>query len=83
MITVFHPLNSIEAHLVKILLAGEGIEAQVLGDYLQGGVGELPALGTLQVQVNEKDEARARAVIERWQQGRDEEDDSWIPPELK
>ncbi len=83
MITVFHPLNSIEAHLVKILLTGEGIEARVLGDYLQGGVGELPALGTLQVQVREEDEARARAVIERWQQERDAGDDSWIPPELK
>lgn len=68
---------------MKIVLAGEGVAAHVVGDYLQGAMGELPALGTLQVQVEEIDEARARAVIEAWQQNRDEEDDSWIPPELK
>lgn len=83
MVTVYHPLNSIEAHLVKILLAGEAIEAQVRGDYLQGAMGELPALGTLQVQVNESDESRARAIIEEWQRNRDDEDDSWIPSELR
>ncbi len=81
MITVFHPLNSIEAHAVKILLVGEGIEARVAGDYLQGAMGELPALGTLQVQVAEADAERARRLIEQWQQREEEED--WIPSELK
>ena len=60
MITAYHPLNSIEAHSVKIFLIGEGIEARVTGDYLQGAMGELPALGTLQVQVPEADARRAR-----------------------
>jgi len=83
MITVFHPLNSIEAHAVKILLVGEGIETRVAGDYLQGAMGELPALGTLQVQVPEADAERARALIEAWQQEGDGEDDAWIPPELR
>ncbi len=82
MITVFHPLNSIEAHSVKIFLIGEGIEARVSGDYLQGAMGELPALGTLQVQVPEADAERARELIAAWEQKRDQ-DDSWIPPELR
>ncbi len=81
MITVFHPLNSIEAHLVKIMLAGEGIEARVLGDYLQGGVGELPALGTLAVQVPEDQAEKARALIEAWRQA--PPDDDWIPSQLR
>ncbi len=81
MTTVFHPLNSVEAHLVKILLAGEGIEAEVSGDYLQGAMGELPAFGTLEVRVADEDAPRAREIIEQWQQ-RDENDDAWIPPEL-
>jgi len=81
-ITVSHPLNSIEAHSVKILLIGEDIQARVTGDYLQGAMGELPALGTLQVQVPAADAERARELIEAWAQKRDE-DDSWIPPELR
>jgi len=81
-ITVYHPLNSIEAHSVKIFLIGEGIEARVTGDYLQGAMGELPALGTLQVQVPETDARRARELIGKWEQTRDD-DDSWIPPELR
>ncbi|HIE54683.1 MAG TPA: DUF2007 domain-containing protein [Chromatiaceae bacterium] len=83
MVTVFHPLNAIEAHLVKILLIGEGIEPRVIGDHLQGAMGELPALGTMRVQVCETDERRARAIIEEWWQNRDDEDDSWIPPGLR
>ncbi len=82
MITVYHPLNSIEAHSVKIFLIGEGIEARVTGDYLQGAMGELPALGTLQVQVPEGDAPRARELIGKWEQTRDD-DDAWIPPELR
>ncbi len=81
MITVFHPLNSIEAHLVKIMLAEEGIEARVLGDYLQGGVGELPALGTLAVQVPEDQAEKARKLIEAWRN--QPPDDDWIPSQLR
>lgn len=83
MAPVFHPLNTIEAHLVKILLAGQGIEARVKGDYLQGAMGELPAVGTLEVLVAERDRQRAEQIIKQWQEQRDDDDDSWIPPELR
>ncbi|HID45922.1 MAG TPA: DUF2007 domain-containing protein [Chromatiaceae bacterium] len=82
MIPVFDALNSIEAHAIKIHLIGNGIDARVGGDYLQGAMGELPALGIVRVFVNEKDEIRARRLIREL---RDDtvDDDSWIPPELR
>jgi hypothetical protein len=62
---VFDALNSLEAHLVKIRLIGEGIDAKVGGDYLQGAMGELPALGFLKVWVEDPDAARAKAILAR------------------
>ncbi|WP_456405847.1 putative signal transducing protein [Thiolapillus sp.] len=82
MIPVFDALNSIEAHAIKIHLIGNGIEAEVGGDYLQGAMGELPALGIVRVFVHEKDEIRARKLIKEMRENF-EQDDSWIPPELR
>ncbi len=81
MIAVFHPLDSLEAHAVRIFLAGEGIDARVRGDYLQGALGELPALGTLEVVVPEADAERARRLLATWKEG--EPDEDWIPPALR
>ncbi len=64
---VYTAFNSIQAHLVKILLQGEGIETYVSGDYLQGAMGELPAMGMIRVMVNEADVQRAKAVIQDWE----------------
>jgi len=77
---VFEALNSLEAHLVKIRLIGEGIEAQVGGDYLQGAMGELPALGFLKVWVEDRDAPRAKAIIARMNDPAD--NDERLPPEL-
>ncbi len=82
MISVFDALNSIEAHAIKIHLIGNGVEAKVGGDYLQGAMGELPALGIVRVFVNETDEIRARKLIRELRSDIDE-DDSWIPPALR
>lgn len=82
MIPVFDALNSIEAHSIKIYLIGNGIEAKVGGDYLQGAMGCLPAMGIVRVFVDEKDEIRARRFIRELHDSVDE-DDSWIPPELR
>ena len=46
MTRVFHAANSIEAHMVLHLLEQAGITGDLEGEYLQGGVGELPAGGT-------------------------------------
>lgn len=57
------PANSIDAHLLRDRLAAERIAATVHGDLLQGGAGELPASGLVEVWVSAADLARARQVL--------------------
>ena len=61
--TVFDASSNIEAHLVMHQLQQAGIEATIQGEFLQGGIGELPAAGNIRVLVDEKDVAEARQVI--------------------
>lgn len=49
--TVYRAENLIDAHLVKDALEREGIPAFVAGEYLVGGVGELPARDLVSVMV--------------------------------
>lgn len=64
--TVFDASSNIEAHLVMHQLQQAGIEASIEGEFLQGGIGELPAAGNIRVMVAEKDVAEARQVIADW-----------------
>jgi hypothetical protein len=64
--TVFDASSNIEAHLVMHQLQQAGIEATIQGEFLQGGIGELPAAGNIRVLVDEKDVAEARQVIADW-----------------
>jgi len=64
--TVLHALNSLEAHMIKGLLESEGIAANILGEYLQGAMGELPAHGLIRVVVNEEDFQLATDIIDDW-----------------
>ncbi len=64
--TVQHALNSIEAHIIKGLLESEGIQSSILGEYLQGAMGELPANGLIRVVVCEEDYEQAASVIDNW-----------------
>lgn len=68
--TVLHALDAIEAHLIKGLLTNEGISSAVLGEYLQGAVGELPANDLIRVVVDDVDYDRAVNVIENWKQAK-------------
>jgi hypothetical protein len=63
---VFDAATNIEAHLVMHQLQQAGIEASIQGEYLQGGLGDLPAAGNVRVVVDPKDEAEARLVIADW-----------------
>lgn len=67
--TVYIAQHSIDAHVVRGLLESHGIDAIVIGDYLQGGIGELPAFGIVEVRVPEPDFAEARSIIEVFQTG--------------
>ena len=64
--TVYDAATNIEAHLVMHQLQQAGIEASIQGEFLQGGIGELPAAGNIRVMVDPKDEGEARQVIADW-----------------
>ena len=65
--SVFDASSNIEAHLVMHQLQQAGIEASIEGEFLQGGIGELPAAGNIRVMVNLKDVDAARDVIADWE----------------
>lgn len=64
--TVYEADHVIDAHLARGRLLAEGIQADVLGESLIGGLGELPALGLLRVRVGASDFERAQQVIAEW-----------------
>ena len=66
MIVVYNAANSIEAYLIKNLLEQQEISAYVFGDYLQGGVGEIPAIGLVSVNVSDSDYAKAKEIVDAW-----------------
>ena len=55
-----------EAHIIKHLLECAGLHPAIHGEYLQGGVGELAASGTLKVMVPEHEGDEAASVIQAW-----------------
>jgi formyltetrahydrofolate synthetase len=69
MVNVYSAKSTTEAHLIKNLLEQQGIEAYVAGHYLQGGLGELPVIDLIQVQVSPEDVAAARKVIRDYENG--------------
>ena len=64
--TVFECGFGVEAHLISDLLKSEGIANSILGEYLQGGAGELPVGRLVRVVVDDEDALKARAVIADW-----------------
>jgi hypothetical protein len=63
--TVYHAESMIDAHLVKNALEQEGIPAFVAGEYLTGGVGELPARDFVTVAVPDTFVESAETVVRR------------------
>ncbi len=66
MMTIYNAANSIEAYLIKNLLEQQEIPAYVFGDYLQGGVGEIPAMGLVTVNVSDSDYTNAKEIVDAW-----------------
>lgn len=60
---VYEPDNIIDAHLVKGVLEQAGIPVYLRGEYLVGGIGELPVSGMLALCVAEVCEAQARDAL--------------------
>lgn len=59
--------NTVEAHMVQNMLEQVNITSRIDGDYLQGGVGELPAAGLIRIMVEESDYESAKEVIADWE----------------
>ena len=54
--------NPFQAHIWQQALQQEGIRCQVLGDYLDAGIGDIPGM-TAEVWVETADFARAEAIL--------------------
>src|SRR5262245_26863905 len=59
-------VNPAEAHLWHNVLAEEGIESEVVGDFLEGALGGTDA-GRVEVWVRREDLERAQAVLDEHQ----------------
>lgn len=65
--SVYETSTSLEAHMVKNLLTNTGIDAEVFGDHLEGGTGELAPTNLMRMMVNETQFSEAKQVIKEWE----------------
>jgi|SRR5690606_21203417 len=65
--TLYEASNSLEAHMILNLLEMQGLSGRIEGEFLQGGLGELPAAGLVRVLVAEKDYQAAKEIVSRWE----------------
>lgn len=63
---IFEASSGLEAHMISNLLQQVGILTRIDGEYLQGGVGELQAMGFVRVLVDDADYTNAQQVIKSW-----------------
>jgi hypothetical protein len=56
--------NPADAHIWEQALRNEGIEAKVVGDYLDAGLGDISGLRA-EVWVHRQDVARAQEILDR------------------
>jgi len=64
---VYEASTALEAHMLKNMLEIEGIDSRIDGEYLQGGVGELQAIGIVRLMVDESDFKEAKGIIDQWE----------------
>jgi Putative prokaryotic signal transducing protein len=76
-ISVFRGNDYVQAQLLAGLLRQRGIDVFLQGALLQGGLGELPAMGHLSLMVDAADRVAAERIIAAYERGElaiDEED---------
>lgn len=66
---LYLPENNIEAYLLQGALQAEQIECEIRGEYLQGGVGLLPAGNNLSLWVEESQWEQACDLLRRYERG--------------
>ena len=69
MISVYRGSDYFEAQLLKGLMEQQGLQVFLQGAALQGGMGDLPALGHLSIIVNDADQQRAEEIIAAYEAG--------------
>ena len=69
MIAVYRGSDYFEAQLLKGLMEQQGLQVFLQGAALQGGMGDLPALGHLSITVNDADQQRAEEIIAAYEAG--------------
>jgi hypothetical protein len=62
--TVYRAENLFDAHLVKDALEAEGIPAFIAGEYLTGGIGQLPAMDFIAVMVPGSSLATSSSIVQ-------------------
>jgi hypothetical protein len=67
MIKVYSAQNAVDAHIIKGMLAQQGIVARVDGEFLQGGIGELPLIDLVTVSVSEEDYEKALKALQEYE----------------
>ena len=63
---LYEASSSVEAHMILNLLEQAGLSARIDGEYLQGGVGELQAIGIVRVMIEETNYPEAKDIIDEW-----------------
>lgn len=63
---LYEASNTIEAHMILHLLEQAGLSARIDGEYLQGGIGELQAMGVVRIMIEETDYSEAQSIVQEW-----------------
>lgn len=66
MVLLYEASNAIEAHMILDLLQQQRLTGRIDGEFLQGGVGELQAIGVVRVMINKDDYTEAKRIIDEW-----------------
>ena len=65
--SVYETSSGLDGHMILNLLAQYHISGRLEGEHLQGGMGELQALGFVRVMVAQEDYEQARQIIREWE----------------
>lgn len=65
--SVYEAATGLDAHMILGLLEQQRIHGRIEGEYLQGGVGGLQAMGLVRVLVSEYDFDEAKRIIAEWE----------------
>jgi len=65
--SVYEASSGLDGHMILNLLEQRSIKGRIEGEYLQGGIGELQAMGFVRVMVEEEDYDQARQIISEWE----------------